>query len=618
MWAGRVAGWAALLAALLAAAGALLPLQPGSIREGFYATLHFAAANPRTHLISTFGPLGFVFYPVYFPATFAWLLALRAGLAATTCWALAWLGYAAWGGPWGAALAVAGCAPFLAAPDVWFLILPLLAALIELPGRRAPAPLRLALGAAIGVVSLIKFTFFLGAVAVLAPLTAAALLARRRVPPQTGAAVATASLAWIATGHGWADWLSYLDWSAREIAAGYSGAMQLPADPQLTQHAVAVSAAVLAAGLLLAWHRLRCGGWAVAVPLAAVLSLLFKAGFVRADVHVFITCCGLLVVAGLLAFLWGRQPRRVMVAVFLLLLLPGSLWMHAVRVLGPPTLYFPPIFPPQAARRLLHGAAALRDGTLAAAYARTVRDLRGSSPPPPLLGPIDAYPGDQALLLAYETDFRPRPVFQSYMAYTPRLAHANADVLLGDRAPQWILFRIAPIDGGFPALDDAPSWPLLLTHYRFAESLGAFALLQRRTTPLRWRLEPIERVTTHTGGRVAVPSAASGPIWTRIDVHETARDALVRTVFAAPQVWVGLACRDGQPRRYRLVPALAADGFLLSPLVETTGEFVQLVARNEALLAREVNALQISTSTAATRPIDVEFLRLVIDADREP
>src|SRR5262249_47436055 len=156
--------------------------------------------------------------------------------------------------------------------------------------------------------------------------------------------------------------------------------------------------------------------------------------------------------------------------------------------------------------------------------ARSLATIRGGLALPPVAGAIDSYSYDQSLLIAYGDDFRPRPVFQSYMAYSPRLAHAHAEVLLGDRAPQWVLFRDAPIDGALPALDDAPSWPLLLTRYRVAQDLGQFVLLQRRPTPLAWHLEPIAHVSAATGTTIAVPPAAGALIWARIDLHDTARD----------------------------------------------------------------------------------------------
>jgi len=612
----RSAGWVALVAALLTAAGALLPLPPEWLRaeNSFYATLHFALANrlrAGRDIIGTFGPLGFLFVPVYFPDTFAWLLGLRALLAATTCWTLAWIGYVAWRGPWGAAIAVGGCAPFLASPDVWFLLVPLLAALIELPQRPAPRALQLALGAAIGVIALIKFSFLVNAVAVLAPLTAVALLVRRRLPVVTTAAAVSAAAAWVATGHAVADWLPYLDWS-REITDGYPSAMWLRPDPALTADALRVGAALLAAGALVAWRHRRWRGWVFVPVLAAVLVLFFKAGFMRPDVHVYITCFGLLVIAVLLALLWGPGPLRVAIASVLIALLPGRLWMHTIAAVGPPTLFFPPVFPPQAVERLIAGVSELCAGAFAVRHAGTLQGLRTRVPLPTLHGSIDVYSYDQEIPLAYADHYRPRPVYASYMAWTPRLARANADALRGDRAPRWILFRVSPLDGNVPALDDAPSWPLLLTGYHFSQNLGGFALLERRTMPLDWHLEPLERMATSTDALVPVPAAGRAPIWARIDVRETWRDALVRSLIAAPPATLVLAYGDGQARRYRFNATLARDGFLLSPLVDSTADFVALAtAPNDALPERRVTALMVTDIDRC--PMDVEFFRLVID-----
>ena len=194
---------------------------------------------------------------------------------------------------------------------------------------------------------------------------------------------------------------------------------------------------------------------------------------------------------------------------------------------------------------------------------------------PPLRGagrPL--LPIDQGLLVAHGADFRPRPVFQSYMAYTPRLAHANADFLLGEHAPTSILFQIESIDGRLPALDEAPSWPILLSRYEVAGIDGSFIVLQR-SKARAWRIEPINRIETRTGVVVRIPPAG-GPIWARIDVHETFSDKLWRTLLAAPIVHADIAARYPWLGHVRIVAPLARDGFLLSPFVRNNSDFVQL------------------------------------------
>jgi len=622
----RGAGWVALAAALVVAAGILLPIPPQFLVDlldsAFAATLHFGASHgysAGTRLISTFGPLGFVYYPLYQPATFAWLVAIRALLAVITGWTVAWIGYAAWRSPWGGALAVLACAPFFASPDVWFLTLPLLAVLIELPRRRAPASLRAALGVAIGVVSLIKFTVLLAACGVLVPKAAADLLARRRVPLEAAAALLTGVLVWLATGHTASDGLRYVDWSAREISAGYAGAMQVPPDGWLVAHAVAVSLAVFAAGASLIERRLATGRRAAELALAGVLYLLFRAGFVRADSHVFITCFGLLVVAALLALLWSRRLPQRAVAAAVAALLTGGLWVHAVTTKGWPIMHFRPIFPVEAIRRLTALPLLLGSDAMTRADAEASAAIRAAQPLPALHGSVDAYSYDQAVVLAHQLAFRPRPVFQSYMAYSPRLAYTNAAFLLGADAPEWVLFRVSPIDHGLPALDDALSWPRLMTHYRLAETVGDFALLRRRTPPLTSRLEPLGRVDTQTGEAVAVPSAAGGLIWARIAIGSTRRDDLVTALLAAPLTYIGIRRGDGEVRGFRLVPALAREGFLVSPLVEDTADFVRLFSpppsseRNDDATAITLQRAETLGIDAGPRDVQVEFFRLVID-----
>jgi len=614
----RLLGWIALVAALVVLAGGLLPLAPEFLHEqldaSFGATLHFGAATGAP-LISTFGPLGFVFYPIYFPATFAWLFGLRAALAAATGWALGWLGYAAWDSPWGGAVAILVCAPFLAVEDVWLLTLPLLAALFELPRRRPPLTLQWALGAAIGLAALIKFTVLTAAVLVFVPLTAAELWQRRRLPAVVVAALVAIAIGWAATGHGVGAAVRYVDWSVRDIAAGYSSGMQLPANRELTIAALAVSTVVFAAGVALAWWRRRRRMWRIALVLAGTLGLLFRTGFVRADVHVYITCYGLLVIAALLALLAGPRPLAVLCGAALTALLPGWLWWKAERTAGPPTLYFP-ITPPLAAlRNVLDAPVRLRADTLARGQARAVATIRGANPLPPLPGGVDVYSYAQAVLLAHDVDFRPRPVFQSYMAYTPRLAQANAAFLLDSRAPEWILFRVEPIDRGMPSLDDAASWPLLLTRYRFERSLAHFALLQRRAVPLTWALAPLGLVETTTNTRVAVPA---GVVWARIDLHDTFADRALRTLFTGPLVYLDLIRRDGRAQGFRLVPALARDGFLLSPPIENTLQFTQFASAGVppgdasevvSLLVRLDRMLEVEPEA---RPVSVEFFQVTI------
>jgi hypothetical protein len=623
--ASNTAGWAAVAIFAVVAAGGLLPLTPAYVSyrldDSFAATLHFAAATrgAGTRLISTFGPLGFVFHDFYYPATYAWMFAMQVVLAAVICWTLGWIGWAALESPWGAAVTIGACAPFIGSPDVRYLMLPVLALLVELPRRTgAPAALRVAIGFAVGIVSLVKVTFLIAALTVLAPLALVDVLGGR-VPLTIIAACATGAILWRASGQGWADLVAYLDWSLWEITPGYASAMQLPTGLPLLAHVALVSAALLGIAVLLARRRWPRGWYVPALALAGALFLLFKAGFVRADVHIFITCFALAVIGVLLAVLVvGTSRGWVVAALVMVAALPGGLLWHALRAHGEPTTVFRAILPLEAADRLRLLPGVLWGGRNASSHTNHTELTKSLVPLPALSGPVDIYSYLQGTVIANGLDFRPRPVFQSYMAYTPRLSRANAEFLLSDRAPQWILFQPATIDVRLPALDDALSWPLFFTHYRLAGQIPELAVLQRRDVPLHWGLTPLGTVQTATGTRVAVPAASEGPIWARIDLQQTLRDRIVTTLLAAPLVFMDVTLSDGRHSRYSLIADLAREGFLLSPLITTADQFAQLLHAEPQSTGGDVTSLSVHVDRAhgidpAPRMLAVRFFRLRIE-----
>src|SRR5205085_7179746 len=74
-----------------------------------------------------------------------------------------------------------------------------------------------------------------------------------------------------------------------------------------------------------------------------------------------------------------------------------------------------------------------------ALFARDLASIRARVPRPPVEGTVDVYGNWQSVAIAHGLDYRPRPVFQSYIAYDAALATMNADHLR-DAPPRSILF----------------------------------------------------------------------------------------------------------------------------------------------------------------------------------
>jgi len=320
-----------------------------------------------------------------------------------------------------------------------------------------------------------------------------------------------------------------------------------------------------------AWRR-RGGRWHFALAaggLDFVLFMVFKGGYVRHDAHEITATATLAVLAFVaLAPLWAPLRYRVWrgIAVTAASAALALTWYTGQRWNGT-------ILPEQLARTVVdmswHADTALRwlagRSDIESQYNQALAMARKSRSVPPVHGTVDVYPWDQAVIFSRGLDYRPRPVIASYLAYSARLAELNAEFLRGPRAPDSVLFDIAPIDGRFPALEDGLSWPELLTRYDLKDATTSFLLLERAAEPRGYRLTPLSQLPARLGETVAVP-ACDDPVWAMIDVKLTTRGKLVEALYKPPVLTIAVRLESGDERWFRLIPSAGA-GFLLSPLI---------------------------------------------------
>lgn len=221
--------------------------------------------------------------------------------------------------------------------------------------------------------------------------------------------------------------------------------------------------------------------------------------------------------------------------------------------------------------RLFHG------GGLEKEYRESLAEIRSEYQFPELPGTFDIYPTEQAYILASDDAWDPRPVFQSYAAWEPKLESLNEQHLRTWTAPDHVLIQIAPNDEHMPSLEDGASWAAFLDNYTITGTDWRFARLYRKKVvqPLsKWRV--LQDGTQTIGNSVVVPRA-EGPLFAKVDLEPTFLGKLTATVFKPTQVRILLNLSDGTKRDYRVLPKMMKAGFLLSPLVEDTEHFAQFI-----------------------------------------
>jgi hypothetical protein len=188
---------------------------------------------------------------------------------------------------------------------------------------------------------------------------------------------------------------------------------------------------------------------------------------------------------------------------------------------------------------------------------------------------------------------------QGYLAYTAELGWLNVDFLRSPRAPQWIYFDVQNIDEWYPSLGDALCWPELLSRYRVRDVRQSALLLERAARPADVSYTSLRKMTARLGDWVEIPDA-SRPVWGRIIVKPTLTGRLAGSFYKPPELDISYVTTRGLTGRARLIPGIAAGGFLLSPLVPDRHSFAMLYAGDwKSLLQNQVvRQIQIAADTS--------------------
>jgi hypothetical protein len=610
--------WLAGATALMYALSRFLPLPPqfhnSNLDNSWMQVLHLAFERHwqfGRDIVFTYGPWGFL-CGGYSPPTFA---------VSVIVWAM--LSLVFWRAGWRLAcplsdhqlvswfwlmgfIAVTGLSVKQSIDlrlAVWSVLLLLLHFFVE---DRSITPIQTGLVVSFGVLSLTKFTGLVEAAIVVVIIAADNVFRQKRFPWLALLFVTSVLFFWVAAGQN-PDGLGPFLRNSWRITDGYTEAMTQVGEEETRD----VGGFLLAAALLVAltgyvaWKRHRYWGTLPITGLGFILFLIFKQGYVRYDdEHTVKAALALLATAlACLAVTWPVLRReKPWLGVAGLYLLAGILYfssstfrgwypknglqLQLARTFGATNVLAP--------AKLLQGTDCWQKDN--ETYLRQIRTV---FPVPPLEGNADVYPWNQATLLAHGLAYHPRPVIQSYSAYTPELVELNAAFLRSDQAASNILFEIRLVDDRFPSLNDGRSWPELLTRYDVKDITGTFVILKRSATPRPFQLKPFQDRPFHFGEPIPLPATNHGPLWAEMEINQSVWGVVVSTLYKPPVLTLAVSLRDGRQLRFRLVPGMARSGFLLSPLVNDNASFVALAAADGGrnLADAEVASVTLSADT---------------------
>lgn len=583
-----------------------------------------------TDVVFTSGPLVDIYTRLFNPPTFATVVFVIYALIALQVAALVTL----------AARSQSLFLPLLLLPALYFTIsrdvllmtTPLLVTMVALrqPAGRWSTALTLVGAIASGVSTLVKFSLFPLSIGLFL-LVDLNQLRLRRMPLATICYGGAFYLSFALLAPAGSDFLSYFTGSLG-TASGYAAAMGLVGPWTDLALYAGLSVAALLSLTAIERRRLRNGGtfgWSAAAQVVATglfVWLSFKIGFVRHDLHVLTAFAGLALAVA--AYGLGRPPPSGLsltrVVALVMVVVVAGFYSHLRLALDPATRY-----PLTTTLRdvLLAGPTEIQrtigflgdPGAWLADHQRKRRTylatLASMSPIDELAGTIDSIASNQSTLIGAGLTYRPRPTIQEYTTYTRALIERNRAFFAGANGPDFVLFDPTTIDNRLPALAEGASWPILLSRFAPFQMTSDGVLLRRRREPLGEILSAEESGEAWMGESLPIEFGAE-PLLLSLDIRLSLFGRLIDLLYRPAFVYLGVTPVGGPERIYRLVPAIAREGFVASPLVRTASDYLLLAGGASAERVGPVRAIRVFAGFAGNLTHDPQFTYTVRRIDR--
>lgn len=387
---------------------------------------------------------------------------------------------------------------------------------------------------------------------------------------------------WLASGQSLTSLPSFIK-NSLQITSAYSEAMS--GGLQLTEIklAIAVIFLVMVMTMVSSFSKpLKLERVIIAGMVLFSLFLAWKASFVRHDAHslIFFT------VAVLIPFFIGSERNlstRWQVTFYLSRYLAIVAALSGLFLAGVAINYTPRTFIAQWNERLVDNYKVLtrilsfkntQDNTVATLKQQfdlpKIRTQVGSAT-------VDIFSWEQGVLFLNGLNWHPRPVFQSYAAYTSSLMAINGDFYADkERAPKFVIFKLQEIDGRFPVATDTEALKIILRDYQPLFSEKGYLLL-KQVPRGQGRVPDSETLLTRQlkiGEALDIHTLNDQPLLLSLDIRKSLVGHLSSLLYRFPNISLEIETTDGPKLSYRIIPRMTQSSFIITPLILNQADFI--------------------------------------------
>jgi len=226
--------------------------------------------------------------------------------------------------------------------------------------------------------------------------------------------------------------------------------------------------------------------------------------------------------------------------------------------------------------QVLEGKSSIPDS-----YQKHMQGIKEANHLPPLKGTVDIFPNEINVVIASGYDYHPRPVIQSYVAYTQSLLKINRDFMQSPKAADFLVLQeMRDVYGFYPTSYDGPSWLEFLSRYEPTTCQPSGLIVKRRPTPVTLELKSLGTETAHLGEPIDLKDSGTSVLFAKINLPITSAGSLQKLFFRIYPPTISVELKNGRKESFVVPTENLKAGFIISPFVCTPEEIKGLYAPN--------------------------------------
>jgi hypothetical protein len=196
-------------------------------------------------------------------------------------------------------------------------------------------------------------------------------------------------------------------------------------------------------------------------------------------------------------------------------------------------------------------------------------------------GSVDILPWEISYLAINQLNYNPRPIIQTYQAYSGYLDSLNAHKYQSPTAPDYLLYQELPYREQYFFWDEGQTKISILKGYDVKDSIyvkqdeilmdSLLVMEKRKNQKASCTEKVIGSKTIKTFETMDLPST-SNILFVKWNVEYSLIGKLIRIAFQPPYLYVNFTYSDGQKERFRVVPSVLKGGVIANKRVRNNSE----------------------------------------------